>query len=137
MPSQRHQSLQRYLLNMALSLRRNSQACRLAFIMASIFDENPSCAPGKSPQGPAAGMAAGEGIGTRQQTKRHAGPYSNDGYLGDVPALYVGADGRATYPLLAPRLKSLKAFRGDNASHGQLHFLTQGKRLPVRVVGLE
>ncbi len=74
------------------------------------------------------------GPGSRQSVTR--APIAMDGYLGDVPALYVRADGRATYPLLAPRLKSLKAFRGDNASHGQLHFLTQGKPLPVRVVGL-
>ncbi len=48
------------------------------------FSGNLACAPGKGPQGPATGMAAGEGTGTRRQTKRHAGPYSNDGYLGDI-----------------------------------------------------
>lgn len=73
--------------------------------------ENPSCAPGIGPKGPAAGLAAG-GHWDPQKTKRHAGPYSDHGHLGDLPALYAGADGRATYPVLAPRLKSLKEIRG-------------------------
>jgi superoxide dismutase, Cu-Zn family len=37
-------------------------------------------------------------------TGRHEGPYGN-GHLGDLPALYVSADGTATLPVLAPRLK--------------------------------
>jgi Cu-Zn family superoxide dismutase len=35
---------------------------------------------------------------------RHAGPYEN-GHLGDLPALYVDANGKANNPVLAPRLK--------------------------------
>jgi Cu-Zn family superoxide dismutase len=35
---------------------------------------------------------------------KHEGPYA-DGHLGDIPALWVGADGKATTPLLVPRLK--------------------------------
>ena len=35
---------------------------------------------------------------------KHEGPYGN-GHLGDLPALYVSADGKATLPVLAPRLK--------------------------------
>ncbi len=38
------------------------------------------------------------------QTGKHEGPYGK-GHLGDLPALYVAADGKATLPLLAPRLK--------------------------------
>ena len=38
-------------------------------------------------------------------TGKHEGPYGN-GHLGDLPALYVGADGKATLPVLAPRLKA-------------------------------
>ncbi len=34
----------------------------------------------------------------------HAGPYGN-GHLGDLPVLIVDADGKATLPLLSPRLK--------------------------------
>jgi Cu-Zn family superoxide dismutase len=37
-------------------------------------------------------------------TGKHEGPYGN-GHLGDLPALYVSADGKATLPVLAPRLK--------------------------------
>jgi Cu-Zn family superoxide dismutase len=34
---------------------------------------------------------------------KHEGPYGS-GHLGDLPALYVAADGKATLPVLAPRL---------------------------------
>jgi len=37
-------------------------------------------------------------------TGKHEGPYGK-GHLGDLPALFVAPDGRATLPLLAPRLK--------------------------------
>ena len=37
-------------------------------------------------------------------TGKHEGPHGN-GHLGDLPALYVSADGQATLPVLAPRLK--------------------------------
>ncbi|HXX80384.1 MAG TPA: superoxide dismutase [Cu-Zn] SodC [Thermodesulfovibrionales bacterium] len=37
-------------------------------------------------------------------TGKHEGPYGN-GHLGDLPALYVASDGKATLPVLAPRLK--------------------------------
>ena len=37
-------------------------------------------------------------------SKKHGTPWG-DGHLGDLPALYVGADGKATNPVLAPRLK--------------------------------
>lgn len=39
-----------------------------------------------------------------QNTGKHEGPWGN-GHLGDLPALYVNADGTATYPVVAPRLK--------------------------------
>jgi superoxide dismutase, Cu-Zn family len=38
-------------------------------------------------------------------TNRHQGPYG-EGHLGDLPALYVNADGTANTPTLAPRLKT-------------------------------
>jgi len=37
-------------------------------------------------------------------TGKHEGPYGN-GHLGDLPALYAAADGKATLSVLAPRLK--------------------------------
>ena len=39
-----------------------------------------------------------------QKTGKHGYPWG-DGHLGDLPPLYVGADGVATQPVLGPRLK--------------------------------
>lgn len=61
--------------------------------------ENPSCDQN--------GMAAG-GHFDPKKTGKHLGPYNNAGHEGDLPVLYVNADGTATTPLLAPRLRSLK-----------------------------
>jgi len=57
--------------------------------------QNPSCDDG--------GMAAG-GHFDPQNTSKHLGPYNPNGHLGDLPILYVAADGNATTPVLAPRL---------------------------------
>jgi Cu-Zn family superoxide dismutase len=38
------------------------------------------------------------------KTGKHEGPYGK-GHLGDLPALYVGSDGKATMPVVSPRLK--------------------------------
>lgn len=67
--------------------------------------ENPSCAPAVKDGAPVAALGAG-GHFDPKATKRHAEPWG-DGHLGDLPALYVAADGTATYPVLAPRMKSL------------------------------
>ena len=58
--------------------------------------QNPSCAD--------TGMAAGGHLDP-QKTNKHAGPYSDTGHLGDLPALYVDANGQAAHPEIAPRLK--------------------------------
>jgi len=50
------------------------------------------------------GLAAG-GHFDPSGTGRHEGPYGN-GHLGDLPPLYVDADGHSTVPVLAPRLKA-------------------------------
>jgi len=50
-----------------------------------------------------AGLAAG-GHYDPTNTGKHEGPYGN-GHLGDLPALYVTTDGKATLPVLAPRLR--------------------------------
>lgn len=39
------------------------------------------------------------------RTFQHLGPYNGDGHLGDLPVLIVKNDGRATLPVLAPRLR--------------------------------
>ena len=66
--------------------------------------QNPDCAAGMKDNKPMAGMAAG-GHYDPAATGKHEGPYGQ-GHLGDLPALYVGADGKATLPVLAPRLKT-------------------------------
>ncbi|WP_349569923.1 superoxide dismutase [Cu-Zn] SodC [Azotobacter salinestris] len=63
----------------------------------------------KDGQKVAAGAAGGHW--DPQNTAKHGQPWG-DGHLGDLPALYVGADGKATQPVLAPRLKDLEAIKG-------------------------
>ena len=50
-----------------------------------------------------AALAAGGHLDP-SNTGKHEGPYGK-GHLGDLPVLYVGADGKAMLPVLAPRLK--------------------------------
>jgi len=65
---------------------------------------NASCGPATTDGKPVAGGAAG-GHWDPDKTGAHKGPYDDSGHKGDLPALHVGADGKATYPVLAPRLK--------------------------------
>ena len=65
--------------------------------------ENGSCAPGVKDGKPAAALGAG-GHYDPAKTGKHGTPWG-DGHLGDLPELYVDADGKATYAVLAPRLK--------------------------------
>ena len=65
--------------------------------------ENPSCAPAEKDGEMAPGLAAG-GHYDPAGTGRHEGPYGN-GHLGDLPALYVDPAGKATHPVLAPRIR--------------------------------
>ncbi|HPF25234.1 MAG TPA: superoxide dismutase [Cu-Zn] SodC [Steroidobacteraceae bacterium] len=65
--------------------------------------ENASCAPAAKDGKPVAALAAGGHLDPAG-TKRHGEPWG-DGHLGDLPALYVAADGTASHPVLAPRLK--------------------------------
>ncbi|HVE45085.1 MAG TPA: superoxide dismutase [Cu-Zn] SodC [Gammaproteobacteria bacterium] len=53
------------------------------------------------------GMEAG-GHYDPKHTGKHLGPYNEHGHLGDLPILFVNADGTATLPVLAPRLHSLQ-----------------------------
>lgn len=50
------------------------------------------------------GMAAGGHLDPTK-THQHKGPYAGNGHLGDLPVLIVNGDGKATLPVLAPRLK--------------------------------
>jgi Cu-Zn family superoxide dismutase len=66
--------------------------------------EKPSCAPGMKDGKMEAAQTAGGHLDPAS-TGRHEGPYGM-GHLGDLPAIYVAADGKADYPVLAPRLKT-------------------------------
>lgn len=65
--------------------------------------ENPSCAPKEKDGKQVAALAAG-GHYDPMKTGHHGTPWG-DGHLGDLPPLYVDAEGKATQPVLAPRLK--------------------------------
>ena len=66
--------------------------------------QNPSCQPAEKDGKPIAAGAAG-GHYDPAGTNRHGEPWG-DGHLGDLPPLYVDANGSATQPVLAPRLKA-------------------------------
>ena len=65
--------------------------------------QNANCAPGLKDGVVAAAIAAG-GHYDPDATNRHGTPWG-DGHRGDLPSLYVDANGAATQPVLAPRLK--------------------------------
>jgi Cu-Zn family superoxide dismutase len=66
--------------------------------------EKPECAVGQKDGKPASGFAAG-GHYDPAGAGRHEGP-AGKGHLGDLPFLKVGADGKATDTVVAPRLKT-------------------------------
>ncbi len=66
--------------------------------------ENPDCNPGEKDGKIVPGLAAG-GHYDPSGSGSHEGPYGN-GHLGDLPPLFVNADGTAQTPVLAPRLKT-------------------------------
>jgi Cu-Zn family superoxide dismutase len=65
--------------------------------------EHAHCGPMEKEGKMTPGLAAGNHFDPRK-TGKHLGPYG-EGHLGDLPPLYVDADGNATLPVLAPRLK--------------------------------
>ncbi len=67
--------------------------------------EKGDCGTGPGADGrPAAGMAAG-GHYDPLKSGQHHGPHATGGHKGDLPPLVVNADGSATLPVIAPRLK--------------------------------
>lgn len=64
--------------------------------------ENPSCAAAEKDGKMTAAAAAG-GHYDPKKSGRHDSPWG-DGHLGDLPAIYVDAQGNATQSVLAPRL---------------------------------
>ena len=65
--------------------------------------EKPDCSHAMQAGKDVPALAAG-GHYDPAKTGKHEGPYGN-GHLGDLPPLFVAADGKATMPVLAPRLK--------------------------------
>jgi Cu-Zn family superoxide dismutase len=65
--------------------------------------EKPSCAPAEANGATVPAGGAGAHLDPAG-SKKHGEPWG-DGHLGDLPPLYVGADGAATSPVLGPRLK--------------------------------
>ena len=65
--------------------------------------QNPSCEP-KEQDGKVVPALAAGGHYDPASSKRHDLPWG-DGHLGDLPGLFVGANGNANNPVLAPRLK--------------------------------
>lgn len=71
--------------------------------------QNPSCGP-KEKVGKIEPAGAAGGHYDPAATDVHGAPWGN-GHLGDLPPLYVEANGSSTQPVLAPRLK-LSDIRG-------------------------
>lgn len=69
-----------------------------------------SCEPGES-EGKTVAAGATGGHLDPDNTGKHLGPYG-EGHLGDLPALYVDDQGKASYPVLAPRIKNLSEIKG-------------------------
>lgn len=67
--------------------------------------QNPSCDPKESDGKMVPALAAGGHYDPRN-AKRHDTPWG-EGHLGDLPALFVDAEGNASQPVLAPRLKTV------------------------------
>lgn len=65
--------------------------------------QNPDCRPMAKDGKMVPALAAG-GHYDPEKTNRHDTPW-DDGHLGDLPALYVDANGNASQPVLSPRLK--------------------------------
>jgi Cu-Zn family superoxide dismutase len=73
--------------------------------------EKPSCeaAAGKDGKPVAAGAAGGHY--DPDKTGKHGYPWG-EGHMGDLPALYVDDQGKASNPVLAPRIKQLSDVSG-------------------------
>jgi Cu-Zn family superoxide dismutase len=65
--------------------------------------ENPDCAAKDKDGKAVAALAAGAHYDPK--ASQHHGKPWGEGHLGDLPGLVAGTDGKASYPVLAPRLK--------------------------------
>lgn len=106
--------------------------------------ENPSCEAAMDPEkGTVMPAQAAGGHLDPGKSHRHKGPMG-DGHLGDLPALRVEPGGKATSPVVAPRLqiadlagRSLVIHAGgDNYSDTPQKLGGGGERIACGVVGL-
>lgn len=103
---------------------------------------NPDCGPAEKDGEMVPGLAAG-GHFDPFNTGAHSGPYADEGHLGDLPPLFVAADGTATTPILAPRLETdflngraiMVHAQGDNFSDEPAPLGGGGGRLACGVIG--
>lgn len=105
--------------------------------------EKPSCASAEQNGARVPALAAGghlDPVGS----KKHGEPWADDVHLGDLPPLYVAADGSARQPVLAPRLKKLAEVRqrslmvhagGDNHADHPAPLGGGGARVACGVIG--
>ncbi|AWI33509.1 superoxide dismutase family protein [Helicobacter apodemus] len=68
--------------------------------------EKPDC--GATEKG--LGLKAG-GHWDPKKTGEHSFPWDDKGHKGDLPALYVDKDGKATNPVLSPKIKTLEELK--------------------------
>lgn len=74
--------------------------------------EKPSCEPQEKDGKVTAAGAAGGHLDP-EGSKKHGSPWG-DGHMGDLPALYVDAQGNAQLPVLAPRFTKLDQLKGHS-----------------------
>ena len=105
--------------------------------------EKPDCGPSTDEQGKVTPAGAAGGHMDPEETGKHLGPYNKEGHLGDLPALYVDADGVAAYPVLAPKLTELSQIKnrsimihsgGDNHSDNPEPLGGGGARMACGVI---
>jgi superoxide dismutase, Cu-Zn family len=102
--------------------------------------QNPSCDPKEKDGKMVPALAAGSHYDPAQ-SERHNTPWGN-GHLGDLPALFVDAEGNANQPVIAPRLKiadlagrSLMVHKGgDNYADHPLPLGGGGERIGCGVI---
>lgn len=103
--------------------------------------QNPSCEPKENDGKMVPALAAG-GHYDPQGSKRHDTPWGS-GHLGDLPALHVDAEGRASQPVLAPRLRMVDLagrslmvhVGGDNHADHPAPLGGGGPRMACGVIG--
>ncbi|MDO4643102.1 MAG: superoxide dismutase [Cu-Zn] SodC [Cardiobacteriaceae bacterium] len=75
--------------------------------------EHPSCDAKEKDGKMVPGLGAG-GHWDPNHTHRHGQPWEDDTHLGNLPVLIVNADGTASIPVLAPRLKHVDEIKGHS-----------------------